>query len=261
MVSPDPPPAVVAALRAAGCVFAEDEARLLLEAAGRPPSWTRHGRAGGSRDAAGARARLGGVLRAADRGRARASSCPGGGPSSWSAGPPRCPAAARSWSTCAAAPARSAPPSPPRPRRRAARRRRRSRRGRVRAPQPAAAGAHVYAGRPLRGRCPAGCAAGSTCWSPTRRTCRPTRSPRCRPRPATTSRGSRSTAARTGSTCPRVAAGAPAGSRPAAPADRDQRAAGRPGQAALMTAAGLAADVPVRDDDVDGTVVTGTRPA
>ena len=33
MVSPDPPPAVVAALRAAGCVFAEDEAALLAAAA------------------------------------------------------------------------------------------------------------------------------------------------------------------------------------------------------------------------------------
>ena len=33
MVSPDPPPAVVAALRAAGCVFAEDEAVLLAAAA------------------------------------------------------------------------------------------------------------------------------------------------------------------------------------------------------------------------------------
>src|ERR1700712_5582559 len=33
MVSPDPPAAVVAALRAAGCVFAEDEARLLATAA------------------------------------------------------------------------------------------------------------------------------------------------------------------------------------------------------------------------------------
>jgi release factor glutamine methyltransferase len=33
MVNPDPPPAVVAALRAAGCVFAEDEAALLAAAA------------------------------------------------------------------------------------------------------------------------------------------------------------------------------------------------------------------------------------
>ena len=33
MVSPDPPPAVVATLRAAGCVFAEDEAALLAAAA------------------------------------------------------------------------------------------------------------------------------------------------------------------------------------------------------------------------------------
>ena len=33
MISPDPPPAVVAALRAAGCVFAEDEAVLLAAAA------------------------------------------------------------------------------------------------------------------------------------------------------------------------------------------------------------------------------------
>jgi release factor glutamine methyltransferase len=33
MLSPDPPPAVVAALRAAGCVFAEDEAALLAAAA------------------------------------------------------------------------------------------------------------------------------------------------------------------------------------------------------------------------------------
>ena len=33
MVSPDPPPAVVAALRSAGCVFAEDEAALLAAAA------------------------------------------------------------------------------------------------------------------------------------------------------------------------------------------------------------------------------------
>jgi release factor glutamine methyltransferase len=34
--TPDPPPAVVAALRAAGCVFAEEEARLLAGAAGTP---------------------------------------------------------------------------------------------------------------------------------------------------------------------------------------------------------------------------------
>ena len=33
-----PPADVVAALRAAGCVFAEDEARLLVEAARSPPN-------------------------------------------------------------------------------------------------------------------------------------------------------------------------------------------------------------------------------
>jgi release factor glutamine methyltransferase len=35
-VSPLPPAAVVTRLRAAGCVFAEDEARLLVAAAGTP---------------------------------------------------------------------------------------------------------------------------------------------------------------------------------------------------------------------------------
>ena len=45
----------------------------------------------------------------------------------------------------------------------------------LRAAQPAAAAA-VHAGRPVRRRCPPACAGGSTCWSPTCPTCRATRS-------------------------------------------------------------------------------------
>ena len=67
-----PAPAdVVARLRAAGCVFAEDEAALLVAAAGDARRARADGRAPGGRRAAGAAGRLGGVLRAADRGRAR----------------------------------------------------------------------------------------------------------------------------------------------------------------------------------------------
>ena len=104
----------VARLRAAGCVFAEDEARLLRAAAGSPAELD----AMVERRVAGvpleARARLGGVLRAADRGRPRRLRAPAAHRRSWSA-QAAAPAPGRApWSwTCAAARARSARRSPP----------------------------------------------------------------------------------------------------------------------------------------------------
>ena len=97
----------------------------------------------------------------------------------------------------------------------------------LRPPQPAAGRSTRATSTP---RCPTGCAGGSTCSSSTRRTCRPPRSPPCRPRPATTSpRVALDGGADGLDVQRRVAAGAPrlAAARRRA-ADRDGR---RPGAA------------------------------
>ena len=65
--APHPPSAIVARLRAAGCVFAEDEARLLVAAARTPAELAAMVGPAGRRAAARAGTRLGGVLRPADR--------------------------------------------------------------------------------------------------------------------------------------------------------------------------------------------------
>ena len=81
MASPAPPAGLVARLRAAGCVFAEEEAGpARREADGRRPPRAPGGRAGRRRPARAGR-RLGGVLRAADRRRADACSCRAAAPS------------------------------------------------------------------------------------------------------------------------------------------------------------------------------------
>ena len=203
---PSPPrQAVVRRLRAAGCVFAEDEARLLMAAA-------------------------------ASAGRARRPRAPGGwpasrsstcsaGPSSAGCGSPSTPgvfvprrrtevlvrgggrpgpARAPSSSTSAAGRGRWASPWPPPWRRRAARRRRRSR-----PPSPAPA-AQRRAGRrpglrrrPVRRPARRRCAGGSTCCSPTCPTC-PATAIALMPPEARRARaaGRRSTAARTVWTSP-----------------------------------------------------------
>ena len=97
---------LVGRLRAAGCVFAEEEAVLLAEAAGRRTTWSGWSPSA-ARGAAGAGRRLGRVLRGADRRRARRCSCRGGGPSCWSGWRWRPCTRATWWSTSAAGPARS----------------------------------------------------------------------------------------------------------------------------------------------------------
>ena len=109
-------------------------------------------------------------------------------------------------------------------------------------------------------RCPPRCAAGSTsCW-PTRPTCPPGRSGCCPPRPATTSRGWRSTAGPDGlDILRRVTAGAPGWLAPGGhllfeTSERQVAAA-----IAAVTRAGLTAQV-ARCAELTATVIIATRP-
>ena len=116
----DPPassPTVITRLRAAGCVFAEEEARLLGRGrhdAGPP---RRPGAAAGFRPAARARPGLGGVLRTPDRSGHRSLRAPpphrvpGPGGRAAPAAPPAAPDGRRWSSTCAAAQGRWGPRS------------------------------------------------------------------------------------------------------------------------------------------------------
>ena len=170
---PAPPrPDVVARLRAAGCVFAEDEAELLVV----------HGRYAG---------RPRGDGRPPGR-RCSRSSTFSAGPSSADCGSPSTPGCSARGRAPSSSPRRPSALARPgavvvdlccgtgavgavlvggRGRRRAARRRHRPGRGAVRPCATSAPPAARCTRATSTTRCRTRCAAGSTCWSPTRRTC------------------------------------------------------------------------------------------
>ena len=109
------PPGLVEQLRAAGCVFAEDEARVLARGHRRAGRARARSSRGGWRANRSSRSSAGPSSVAAGSSSSRACSCPGGAASGWSSTALSADgrACAPSWCwTCAAAAARSASPSP-----------------------------------------------------------------------------------------------------------------------------------------------------